>query len=197
MPISFDEKALRYRAESGRFVRRDAVTSALERARSEGRKRVARLTEDLRAGRINLPAWQIAVRDEIKAQHVLAAGIARGGKANLSPAELGRVGSLTRVQYERLNAYARQIASGQRRPSVGRSEMYVNASRLTFSETERRMYRNAGYEVEYNVLGASESCEGCRAESRRGEVPVGTLRPVGLRTCLTNCGCEIRFKRAA
>jgi hypothetical protein len=194
--FTWDSKAQRFRGTGGRFVKRDAVSDALEKARIEGRKRVSQLTQDLRDGKINLPQWQISMRDEIRAQHLLHAGIARGGKAQLSPSDLGRVGQLTRVQYERLNNYARQIERGLT-PNPGRSQMYVNMAHGTFVESERKMKSDSGYQYEENVLSAKESCDGCLAESSRGRVPIGSLVQVGLRTCMANCQCDLVYYKEA
>jgi hypothetical protein len=193
MTLTWNAKAKRYQGESGRFVRREAVASALERVREEGRKRVTKHAEDLKAGRINLPEWVIRMKADIKAQHLLSAGIAQGGKAQFSPAALGRIGAQTRREYEYLRSYARQIANGQKPVQASRSVLYINASRQTFSEAERRMQRDAGVRFERNELNASESCEGCRAEASKGVVPIGTLTPIGSRICKSNCLCRIVF----
>lgn len=195
MTLTWDSKARRYRGQGGRFVKREAVSDALEKARAEGRKRVSQLTQDLKDGRINLAQWSISMRDEIKAQHLLHAGIAKGGKAQLSPADLGRIGQLTRVQYERLNAYARQIEQGLN-PNIGRSQLYVNASYSTFTETEKRLQASAGIErVEWVVNGDKESCAGCVGAA--GVYPIDDVPEIGSHECLVNCRCELRYLRAA
>src|SRR5688500_8483805 len=100
MTLTWHAKAKRYPREGGTLVRREAGTDALERIRDEGRKRVTNHAEDLIAKRINPPEWVIRMKQEIKAQHLLSAGIAQGGKAQLSPAALGRIGAQTRREYE-------------------------------------------------------------------------------------------------
>lgn len=195
MTFTWDSKSQRFRGDKGRYVKRGAVSDALERARNEGRKRVAALTQDLRDGKINLPQWQISMRDEIKAQHLLHAGIAKGGKAQLSAADLGRVGQLTRVQYEKLNAYARQIEQGLT-PNVGRSQLYVNASYSTYTETEKKLYSDSGYErVEWVVNGDKESCDGCLGAA--GVYDIEDVPQVGSFECLVNCRCFYRYVKAA
>lgn len=197
MTFTWDSKSQRYRGEQGRFVRRQAITDALESVRNEGRKRVAQLTTDLREGKINVAQWQISMRDEIKAQHLLHAGIAKGGKAQLSPSDLGRIGQLTRVQYERLNNYARQVANGVKAPNIGRSQMYINAAYSTFAETEKRLKRDAGYELARRVTNSKEGCEECAAIESEGLMPIDELPKIGEQICLTNCLCEIEYEKAA
>jgi hypothetical protein len=96
MPYSWDSKALRYRAPSGQFVKRGLVKSALESGITETQNRILLISQQLQRGEINLSQFILSMRDNIKAQHLLSAGIARGGKAQLSPAILGKIGSDTK-----------------------------------------------------------------------------------------------------
>jgi hypothetical protein len=195
--LYYDSRPQRYRAPDGRFVARKAVTDALESARKEGRNRVAKLTTDLKEGRINLAQWQISMRDNIKAQHLLHAGIAKGGKVQLSPSDLGRIGQLTRVQYEKLNNYARQIANGVKSPNVGRSKMYINAAYSTFVETEKRLKRDAGFTLARRVTTSKEGCSECAEIEDQGLMPIDELPPIGGQICLTNCLCIVECEKAA
>lgn len=200
MKFNWDSKALRFRGTGGRFVRREVVTSAIEKVILESRNRVREISERLQKGKINLAQWQIEMKDTIRATHLLTAGIAQGGKAQLSPAALGRIGSLTRQQYEFLGRFARQIESGRQPLNsrfLMRAEMYARAARGTFSETERRLRWDAGFTEERNVLHASESCDECVAQSARGWVEVGSLSAIGSRQCRVNCRCELELRRVA
>lgn len=200
MPIRWDAKALRYRAESGRFVKRASVTGALERARDASKARVLALGEQLKAGKINLPQFALSFRDEIKALHLLSGGIAQGGKNHLSPSVLGKIGADTRQQYEYANRLIREVASGRQSLDARffqRLGMYAAASHGTFVDSERRMYRGAGFDEERNVLHAAEHCEDCLGESAKGWVAIGTLKRVGGRVCRVNDACEIVYRKAA
>lgn len=200
MKVTWDNRALRYRAGSGRFIKREAVLREMEKSIAETARRMKRLSEGLQARRTNLPEWQLGMRDLVRAQHVLSAGVAQGGKAQLSPAALGRIGALTKKQYAYLNNFSRQIANGQQKLGgrfIQRAMQYASAARQTFSETERRLMRDAGYTEERNLLHSSEHCGECSAEASKGWVPVGSLSPVGSRSCLVNCRCTLEMRRAA
>lgn len=198
MTFTWDSKPQRYRTPDGRFVKRAAVQDALEGARKEGRGRVVLLTESLKDGRINLAQWQISMKEEIKSQHLLHAGIAKGGKLQLSPSDLGRIGQLTRIQYEKLNNYAREIANGLT-PNTGRSQLYVNAAYSTFAETEKRLKRDSGIELARRVTTSKEGCEECEriANETEGFVPIADVPIIGHQRCLVNCRCVVEYKRAA
>ena len=200
MPNFFwDNRTLRYRGQGGRFVKRSAITSALDKAIDETKNRIVGISGQLQRGEINLSDWTLQMRDAIKAQHTLSAGIARGGKLQMSPAEWSRVGNQVKPQYQYLQKFAREIANGL--PLNGRflqrAQLYATAARGTYSEAERRLHRDAGFDEERNVLGASEHCGGCAEESAKGWVKIGTLAPVGSRDCRANDRCEITYRKAA
>lgn len=200
MAYRWDARTLRFRDASGRFIKREAITRALESGIEETKNRILMVSGQLQRGEINLASWSIQMRDAIKAQHLLSAGIAQGGKAQLSPAALGRIGALTKVQYEKLAAFGREIERGypiQSGRFLNRVQMYAKAGWGTFDETKRRLGEFAGHDVEENILNAKESCEDCQGETNKGKVPTGTLKRVGTRKCLTNCKCEILTSKAA
>jgi hypothetical protein len=81
--------------------------------------------------------------------------------------------------------------------------MYVNGVNGSYEDAQRAAAINAGYEYERNVLGRTENhCKsgtrpGCVEQTRLGWVPIGTLTPIGGRTCLSSCKCQIVYRRAA
>jgi hypothetical protein len=119
----------------------------------------------------------------------------------MSQADFGRVGRVLRDQYEFLRSWSNDIASGAA-PNDGRlparSRLYSEAGRATFEGVRARDQRAAGVRFERNVLHASESCSGCRAENARGWVEIGSLVPVGSRLpCRARCHCTITYSNSA
>lgn len=198
---SWDARKLQYRdAASGRFVRREAVIRAAVETVDSAQKAARAVAERLVAGDINLAEFQIQMRGLIRAQHTLAAGLALGGKRQLSPAALGRIGAQTREQYKYLRRFALDIQNGSQPLDgrlVARAGMYASVSYSTFAEAERRQKRDAGYTEERNVTHALESCPECKAESDKGWVAAGEISKVGSRQCLVNCRCVIQSRKAA
>jgi hypothetical protein len=151
----------------------------------------------LQSGRISVADWRERMAGHIKATHLYSAAMPRGGWAQMTAADFGRVGRLVRIQYEYLNNFAAQLSAGL--PVDGRflhrARMYQNAAREVYHESERvEMQDVQGLEQERNILAAADNCEGCVVETARGWVPIGSLRPIGRRTCLTNCLCRIKYR---
>lgn len=207
--FGWNETAGRYvDLTTGRFVSFADVNAALEMQIGISEIHMSVATERLQAGSINLAEWQLAMEQEIKIMHTASAASARGGWAQMTQADWGWVGQRVRAQYEFLNKFARQIATGQQ-PLNGRAlqraQMYAQAGRSTFQEMRRRYVRIfKGAVTEQRLLTPNaEHCEGdddrpgCVELADMGRVPVGTLPPIGDAQCLTFCQCVFRFFDAA
>lgn len=194
---TYSETAGRYRGASGRFVSAAKVRAALDTALDRAEQAVAANTEALRAGTIDLATWQTQMAREVKNVHLASAALAKGGWAQMSPADLGRAGQRIRTQYEYLRNFAAQIASGEQRldGTLGRrAGLYVQAGRTTYHAQEREERRKRGATEERNVLHASDSCAGCLDADALGWVALGTLPLPGTRLCKTNCRCSVETR---
>jgi len=194
-----------WRPKSGRYVNlatgrivsfaevRRALDVALDRATIE----TQRLSRDLIAGRVTLAEWQVGVARQLKSAHYAAAALAKGGWAQMTPQEQGRLGPLLREQYHYLAAFAAQIESGQQKLDgtlLSRVKLYTQAPRGTYHAVEARDKQRQGYTECRNNLGLADHCAGCLAETAKGWVPLGALVPIGARPCLHNCRCSISYR---
>lgn len=198
-PWRFDDVAGRFRAKTGRFIASSTVRGYLDRVLDGHSRAIVDLTEQLRNRELTLGQWERAVRMELKHIHLYSATLAKGGSMQLSQADFGRIGRELRDQYGFLREFADQIASGKQ-PVDGRltsrARLYAQSGRATFHLTERAEMERRGWDLEENVLAASEHCGGCLEETAKGRVPIGTLIPIGQRTCRTNDRCRIRYSNS-
>lgn len=194
----WSERAGRYRNQStGRFVSGVEVRAAIDRAIEASAKRVNQLSISLKENRINLSEWQVKMMQELKAAHIANAAAARGGFAQLTQSDLGRIGAIIKEQLGYLGNFARQIESGEQKLDgrfLLRSQMYIEKGRSTYHAFERLEYLSRGFTQEKNIRHATDSCAGCIGESARGWVMIGELTPVGSRICLTRCKCSLQYQ---
>lgn len=192
----WDERAARYRDARGRFVPQREIRRAIDRAIANSERSIQQLGRQFRAREISLDDWELGMRREIKRLHLSSAAAAKGGWAQMSPADYGRVGQITRAQYKFLGNFADQIAGGL--PLDGRFlrrvELYAQAGRGTFEAVNKVQMIRAGYTEERNILGLAEHCSGCVVEYSKGWQPIGTLVPIGQRDCLSRCKCSIEYR---
>lgn len=194
---AFDDRSMRYRdRSSGRFISEREVRDAVDAVVELSSERMGSLAASFRAGTIDAGEFLNGMLAEIKSAHIAAALAAYGGREQMTQVRWGTVGQQIRQQY----AYARQMVAdvldGKQRMNGrldARAKQYASAARTTYENTRRREMARLGMSWEKNLLHASESCGQCLAESGLGWVPIGTLAPVGSRTCRSACRCTLAF----
>lgn len=186
----------RYRLPSGRFVSRLTVRTTFEQSLANLTKLTDSLAGDLRAGRISLNAWLDEMRDIVKQTHMAAAELARGGRAQMTPSDYGRVGQAVRRQYEFLDRWVAEIKDGGSLQTEGRARQYLRASRSHYLSREAEEMERRGY-LARNVLRPGESCAECIAETSKGLVAPRFISPPGTRVCRGNCNCFLAFEKVA
>lgn len=194
LPLVWDNQAGRYRDQQGRFVARTIVTNARNQIVEDTQRRLRAISQQYSDGKISLADWQTQFKDIIKAAHSLAAGIAMGGKKNMTAKDWGRVGQMLRVQYEALNRFALQLEAGKR-ISLGRVDHYAASVRSTFLNAER--LRQSSVAVGRWIRTKRESCDDCREQERRGIQLLSTFPPIGSLRCRHRCGCYLDLKPKA
>jgi hypothetical protein len=195
----FDGKSQRYRdVESGRYISDEQVRAGVDAMVSLSAGRMADLSRQYRAGTITADRFLAGMMSEIKAAHVAGAIAAYGGREAMTAARWGTVGQQIRVQYSYARAMVGDVLDGRQRLNGrldSRSSQYAGAARATFEAVRRGQKRQAGYAFERNVTHSQEGCSQCQGLSSRGAVPIGTLPPIGQRTCKNACKCEIVYSR--
>lgn len=191
---TWSESRRRY-LHKGRAVPERFVRARFQTAIDSSKEKVAKLTQRLVDGKINLSAWNTAMRDEIRNAHRAAAMLANGGK--LTPQEAGRLGAALKRQYKFLDAFTRQIENGDVKlgpRTVARARLYAQAAMTTYQRAAMERERAAGVTLYRLRLSEAEHCAECLADSQKGFVPIGSLAEIGDRECLINCRCRWEFK---
>lgn len=189
-----------YRAPNGRIISQAQVREALDSYVDNSQNVSRDLGMLLRDQQISLADWQMQMRAHIKDVHLTAAAAQRGGWDNMTQADFGRVGQRIRVQYEFLDNFATEIAEGTQ-PLDGRflvrSQMYSEASIATFDRFQTNAFNVAGFDEEASFLDpGARHCNECVTEAARGWVPIGSLVPIGERTCLTRDRCTKQYRNS-
>ncbi len=193
--------------DTGRVVSTDRVAAALETQISQAQDRMQNVSTQLAEGNINLAQWQTSMAQEMKVIHVNGAVLAKGGRDQMTQADWGAVGQLTKEQYAFLRNFASDIATGKQRlrnlagevngQFLRRADLYAQAGAGTHSQMERRQARqNAEITHERRVLDPrAKHCACCPAQEAKGWRLIGNndLLPIGACDCATNCRCRFVF----
>lgn len=84
------------------------------------------LTDQVTSGKITLTQWEKGMRQIIKDTHGTLYAAAKGGFANMTQSDWGRVGQEVRKQYEYLAKFRAELAAGKSTPgqAATRAAMY-------------------------------------------------------------------------
>lgn len=194
----WNEATGRYRdRRTGRFVTN--VRGALDDGIDASADAMRQASQQLREGTISLETWRSVMQAEIKETHLASAALAKGGYAQMTQADFGRVGGIVAREYRYLERFARQIGTGEK-PLDGRflqrAEQYVKAGRETYERTRQQEAAKRGFDEERSILNPADHCEECIEEAERGFVPLGEIIPIGQRTCRKNCRCEMEYRHS-
>ena len=190
----------RYRdTRTGRFVPAATVRRELDTyidASDDAARALARM---LRDREISLADAEILFRREIKRVHLNSVAMARGGWANLPPADYGLAGQRIRYNYGKARDMFAQIAAGKQRLDGTldqRMSLYVSAGRNTFYRSKHAQFKVDGPTHVRSIRHARDSCLECVSLDRKVfAVNDPAYKMPGQRICLTRCRCSEEYLR--
>ena len=198
--FTYDRRLACYRdTGTGRLVPATRVRSYLDDALASAGKRMDALANQLRAGQIDVITWEVRMRREVKLVSTYSGAVAKGGWAQMTDADYGRVGQYVRGQYQYLRNFAQQIADG-RQPLNGmvnaRSQMYASAGRPLYARMEEAEQVLRGATERRSVRYATDSCAGCLDAAAAGwhAIKGSTVPQIGARDCRTRCKCRFEYR---
>lgn len=191
--VVFEQTTKRWRNRaSGRFVSNQAVTNEMRRHVAATFDTLDNLTNALYDGNITVMQWQTAVASELKDAHLAQAMFAKGGRANMRPADFGRVGGVLRDEFRFLDGFAQDIADGRqsRAQALARIKQYGKA-------TQQSYWREWALDTEGEIywrLHPAEHCQDCIDLANNSPYTADTLPTypgAGETQCRGNCNCTL------
>ncbi len=209
---------------TGRFVSEQTIRVVLDQTLTSAAGTVRSLSDNLRAGRINLATWHLGMEQASKSIHLVSASLQMGGFQNMSQANYGAVGNIlfnpsgsleagTAGEYAYLLRFAEQIEKEQI-PLDGnfirRAMGYVERGRTTFHRFERDLMKERGFDEAGRLRVPGDSCETAEGKGDRqgcvelGGLSLGTIKYVpiddvvliGMAVCFHNCRCRIFYRNS-
>ena len=194
----------RYISPNGRFVSQQVIRTELDNVMDSIADKMVNLSQQFRAGIIDGRTFQTESMRLIKQTHLAAGAMEKGGWAQLNSSDFGRVGQIVRQEYAYFNNLIRQIENGTQRPDGtldSRVRLYGQAGRGTYHKFEREDRATQGYDEERSILNGRDHCNtstrpGCVEEAAKGWQEIGTMTPIGSRTCLSNDRCSVSYRNS-
>lgn len=194
----YDPRTRRYRnLSSGRIVAEKEVRAAVDVVIDTETAKIRALSQRLVEGQINLSEWQLQMSATMKRLHVATGAAAFGGTRQMSASDQGYLGSLIKEQYKFLRGFAKQIKSGTQKLDgslVARAELYTQAARGTHEAVRARGAKQIGQTEMRSLLAPADHCTQCLQEAAKGWSSIGSLIPIGGRTCKARCRCSMSYR---
>ena len=192
-----------YRFKGGKQVPQERIDNLVAKAADKASERLERLAKSYAKGTISHPEWVTASTDQIKAAHRAVAMIAAGGKDRMGPKQWGHVGGRLRSELAYLDRFV-NLADNAARAELGdafiaRAASYGQSVYMTHADGLARRHQNdETASLEANELDdGAEHCDDCLDQTDAGEVPIGTLIPIGERSCQSRCRCRLVYSGVA
>ena len=201
----WNQAAGRYISSNGQFVGQQTIRGELDKALDNVTDRLVLLAKDFRTGVIDGRTFQVESMSLIKQVHLIGGAMEKGGWANMTQSDFGRIGQIVRGEYAYFNNLIKQLESGKQRLDGtldSRMRLYGQAGRGTYHKFEREDRFTQGYDEERSILHGRDSCKsskrpGCIEEAAKGWQPIGQMTPITQRTCLSNCRCSVSYRRSS
>ena len=194
----------RYTNTKGQIVSVDVVQAGIEQQIESSAQIMGSAAKRFHEGKINIAELQIAMKDEMKLLHTRCAAIAKGGWKQMSQADWGSVGQITRIQYKTLENFMAEIANGDYKISkldgsingqfLQRVDLYAEAGNGTAKEIERRQAKLNGLTHERRILDpAAKHCGCCLSQAALNWQLFGILKRLGECDCRSRDRCHFIF----
>ena len=208
----WDKRVGRYRdTVTGRFISKAHVLELLQFSINASNAAVDSLANYIANGMISPSDWMNAFRWEIKSEYIRQYLVGIGGRAQMTPSEWGKLGSLIKEQYQYLKGFAADVAKGEMTEGQirARMNMYINSSREAYFVARGRVIVKLKlFDEVIWTLGIAEHCPDCIERSEMGWMPItedggfptadGSAFPGdGSTVCLTNCKCQLNYRNSA
>jgi hypothetical protein len=198
----YDRRTLNFRdLRTGRLVSRDNVNAMVDFRIKEGINRLNEMADGVMTGSTpyGIADLQRATAIEIRNMQVQLAAMGKGGRANMTPADWGKVGATLREEFKYLNGFMAELSAGNLTEGQVRNRlrMYGNKAYNQYWNTRQNGAAASGFTEERRVLDRSaETCRDCEDLAALGWQPLGSLpNPAdGSTVCLSNCRCSKEYR---
>ena len=194
----WDAVKRRYVRKSGKVVtpleQRKIALSVVQKASEEIRDLSVAFTGE----KVTLAEYAVEMRALVRNVHASVTQMAFGGKEAMGASERGYLGSIIRTQYSHLSGFINDIENGRVNTAEGivsRATMYGDAGWSSYEGSVGRREEEAGMSEERSFLDPdADHCEECFDQAAEGWSPIGSLVPIGERTCLVRCRCSLEYR---
>jgi hypothetical protein len=209
--FEFDDSTGQYRyltgPRRGQFVPRQSIRSALDDYIEDRQRYAVEVSERFRNNQISFAEWQAEMEATAVRIHVASAASAKGGWAQMTQSDYGRVGQIWRQElggrpgfHNGLRGMIEQMNNGLPLDGrwMNRVQQYMQAGRTTYHVVETLEMERRGFDEERSIRHSRDSCDECIDQETLGWQPIAArvIKQPGDRQCLRNCKCTKEYRRS-
>lgn len=202
-PYDFDTQKRSYRDESGEYVSRRETREKIDKLTEFIKREAGRIAKRFDEGKINAAQFNVEMRELLKAGHIIASSVGRGGLERMTLADWGKVGNKIKWQYSFLDKMTRKLSNGAIANTASRAKSYASAIYVSYAESylqTNKEFIESGGDNNPNgeilcrlVTNSKEGCPECAADEALDWIPVSEQGEIGTRQCGDFCLCDIEF----
>ncbi len=180
--------------DTGRMVKRSEIGDLLREVTKGSEERLAGYARLVNNGALSPADFFRAMQEDIKLQTNVNAALAKGGWAQMTPADWGANGAQLRQESANLRNFANEIAAGNLSPAQieARAALYTNTTYSRYWEIMTEQEKLAGMTQEGLVtVGDDRVCIACADAEARGMLPIGTFNP----PIHPGCRCDVEYSK--
>lgn len=185
---------------TGRMVKRTAIQEALGAVCDRGASTLAGIAQAGQNGTLTPRQFYEAMQREVRQLYNASAALGKGGWAQMTPADWGRVGRALRDEYGRLRDFAQGLADGaiSEKQAIARARLYADSAYRQYWRSWGGLQAGLGNDEERWIsTGDALVCTVCRELEARGWQPLGSLPRPGDPHPGDRCALDFRNSQAA
>lgn len=196
--MQYDPKTRKF-LNGDKYVSHLETREAIDRLTAFIKKESARYAKAFNDGKLSPDEFNFAMRELLKAGHIVSSSVGRGGRERMSAGDWGRVGRKIKWQYGYLDKFTRKLKAGTPINVRSRAAAYVDAIYISYADSFKEAQtenRPTGEVLVQLVQNSEEGCVECAADAALGFIPVSEMGEIGTRICGDWCKCDLEFRDA-
>lgn len=197
-PYDYDPQKRKFRDDSG-YVSHLETRAKIDKLTEFIKKESARYAKQFNDGKMSADEFHFAMRELLKAGHIVSSSVGRGGRERMSPGDWLRVARKVKWQNGYLEKFARKLKTGTPINVRARAAAYVNSIFISYAESFHIAQsenpdggKRDGIMVRL-VQNSQEGCVECSADAALGWQPIDEVAEIGDRICGEWCKCDLEF----
>lgn len=200
MPHDYSPQTRTFTTPDGRTLTRRDVRAKLEKVLDYLREQSAKIARRFDAGETTAEEMGDGLRELLRASHIVAATVGKGGREQMSSRDWGKVGAKVRWQNGFVDKFVKDLKGGKlsKAATVSRAKSYSSAVYVTYATAEsdaaKEVIEPKGEEVLVRLItNSEEGCEECAADEAAGWMKPDDMTEIGGRLCQDFCKCTFEW----